>query len=178
MSAQELAASMRRVEAVLLRRPEVGLHEDAPASARWAGGTRVIASHANGTQVATDMPSELGGSGDRVTPGWLFRAGLASCTATRIAMAAAAQGIELETLELVASSRSDTRGVLGMADADGVPVRAAPSDLELRVRIAARGVSAQHLRALVEDSCRWSPITCAVQEALPLALHIEVDDAG
>jgi uncharacterized OsmC-like protein len=178
MSAQELAASMRRVEAVLLRRPEAGLHADAPATARWAGGTRVISSHTNGTEMATDMPSELGGSGNHVTPGWLFRAGLASCTATRIAMAAAAQGIELETLELVASSRSDTRGMLGMATAEGEPVRAGPSDLELRVRIAARGVLPQHLRALVEDSCRCSPVTCAVQEALPLALHIEVENAG
>jgi uncharacterized OsmC-like protein len=60
------------------------------------------------------MPSEVGGSGDQVTPGWLFRAGLASCAATRIAMAAAAEGIELATLEVRASSRSDTRGLLGM----------------------------------------------------------------
>jgi hypothetical protein len=34
-----------------------------------------------------------------VTPGWLFRAGFASCAATCIAMGAAAQGIELASLE-------------------------------------------------------------------------------
>ena len=73
----------------------MGMHDDAPATARWRGGTRVVTSHANGIEIPTDMPGELGGSGDRVTPGWLFRAGLASCAATRIAMGAAAEGIEL-----------------------------------------------------------------------------------
>ena len=92
MASQDIAAAMQRVESVLRRRPEVGLHDDAPATARWQSGTRVVSSHANGTQIVTDMPTELGGSGDQVTPGWLLRAGLASCLATRIAMAAAAAG--------------------------------------------------------------------------------------
>lgn len=174
MAAQDIAEALHRVESVLRRRPETGLHDDAPATARWSGGTRVVASHANGTQLLTDMPGELGGSGDQVTPGWLFRAGLAACTTTRIAMAAAAEGIELRTLELQASSRSDTRGLLGMADEDGEAVGAGPSDVQLRVRISAHGVAPERLRALVEDSYRHSPVSCAVQ-GVPVALHIEVD---
>ena len=75
---QNLATALQRVEAVLRRRPEMGLQDDAPATARWESGLRFVASHANGTQLVTDMPAELGGSGDQVTPGWLFRAGLAS----------------------------------------------------------------------------------------------------
>ena len=102
---QNIAAAMQRVESVLHRRPQAALHDDAPATARWQSGTRVVASHADGTQLVTDMPSELGGSGNQVTPGWLFRAGLASCAATRIAMGAAAAGIELTMLEVRASSR-------------------------------------------------------------------------
>jgi len=82
MASQEIAAAMQRVESVLTRRPEVGLRGDAPATARWESGTRVASSHANGTQLLTDMPTELGGSGDQISPGWLFRAGLASCLAT------------------------------------------------------------------------------------------------
>ncbi len=175
MTTQDIAAAMQRVEAVLQRRPEVGLHDDAPAAARWESGTRVVASHANGTQVPTDMPGELGGSGDRITPGWLFRAGLASCAATRIAMGAAAEGIALATLEVLASSRSDTRGLLGMADAQGEPVCAGPSDVRLHVRISAPGVSSQRLRTLVEDGCRCSPVPNALQNAVPMALHIDVD---
>lgn len=177
MAAQDIASAWLRTESVLRRRPEVGLRDDAPATVRWDGGTRIVASHANGTQVQTDMPRELGGTGDQITPGWLFRAALASCTATRIAMAAAAAGIELKTLELQVNSRSDTRGFLGMTDANGEPVQAAPRDLQLRVRIAAREVSSERLRALVELSTRCSPVPCALQEAVPLALHIDVDVA-
>jgi uncharacterized OsmC-like protein len=170
----DIAAAIRRVETVLQRRPDAGLHDDAPATARWAGGTRVIASHSNGTQVPTDMPAELGGTGERVTPGWLFRAGLASCAATSIAMSAARKGIALETLELRVDSRSDARGLLGMADAEGRPVPAGPMGLRLHVRIVAPGVHARLLRALVEEGLRCSPIPCAAQAALPLELDIDV----
>jgi uncharacterized OsmC-like protein len=175
MTTQDIAAALQRVESVLRRRPEAGLHDDAPASARWEGGTRVVASHANGTRLPTDMPSELGGSGDQVTPGWLFRAGLASCATTSIVLAAARQGLVLDALELHASSRSDTRGLLGMAGADGAPVPAAPGEVQLRVRIVARGVPAQRLRTLVEDAVRCSPIPSAVEQALPVALQVEVE---
>ena len=175
MAAQDLAAALQRVEAVLLRRPETGLHDDAPATARWDNGTRILTSHANGTQLPTDMPGELGGSGDQVTPGWLFRAGLASCAATTVAMAAAAEGIELAALEVRASSRSDTRGLLGMPDDKGEPVYAGTRDVQLLVRISAPGISPERLRSLVEDGLRRSPVPNAVQTATPLAVHVEVD---
>lgn len=173
MAAQDLAAAMQRAQAVFQRRPDMGIHDDAPAAASWRGGTRMLASHANGTRVSTDMPGELGGSGDQVTPGWLFRAGLASCAATSIVMAAAAEQIELTALDVQACSRSDTRGLFGMADAGGEPVYAGPCDMQLRVRIAARAVSPDRLRALVEDGLRRSPIPNAVKTATPLALHID-----
>ena len=69
-SLQNVAAALQRVDAVLRRRPDAGLHDDAPATARWVIGMRFVAGHANGTQLPTDMPAELGGSGDQVTPGW------------------------------------------------------------------------------------------------------------
>jgi len=175
MAMHDLATAIDRAKRVLQRRPDMGLHDDAPAVARWQGGTRVLSSHANGTQVASDMPTEVGGTGDHVTSGWLFRAGLASCATTRIAMGAAAEGIELTTLEVVATSRSDTRGLLGMTDDAGEQVCAGPCDVELHVRISAPGVSPEHLREVVEESCRCSPILSALQNATPLGLRIEVD---
>lgn len=174
MTVQTIAAAMQRVESVFQRRPEAALEDDTPATAHWESGMRVVSRHPNGTQVLTDMPSEIGGSGDQVTPGWLLRAALASCAATRIAMAAAAAGIELTTLEVAASSRSDARGLLGMANADGQPVPAGPRDVLLAVRIAAQGVAAERLRALVEQSHGCSPVTAAHQAAVPVALRIEV----
>jgi len=175
MAAQDIAHALQRAEAVLQRKPALGLHEDAPATARWDGELRVSASHANGTEVGTDMPRELGGGGARVTPGWLFRAGIASCVATRIAMAAAAHGLALRTLEVVVGSHSDTRGIFGMADAQGAPIFAGPRQVHMRVRIGADGVDPGRLRALVEDSNRHSPISCAVEAAVPIALAVEVD---
>jgi uncharacterized OsmC-like protein len=171
----DIAAALKRLEKVLLRSPKTGLHEDAPATARWQGGARVTTSHVNGTQIATDLPTEVGGEGTAATPGWLLRAGLASCVTTRIVMAAALEGIELTTLETVATSRSNARGMLGMLDTHGRPVPAGPGDLQLHVRIAAAdGTSPDRLRSLVEQSNHCSPVSCAVQEITPIELRIEV----
>ena len=177
MSAQQVASAMHRVEAILERRPDTGMHPDAPATARWQGGTRIVTSHANGGQMATDMPSELGGAGNDVdvTPGWLFRAGFASCAATCIAMGAAAEGIELASLEVTAKSRSDLRGLLGMNGADGKPVYAGPRDVELVVRARAPDVAPDRLRELIEKRYRCSPISSAVASAMPVSLSIVID---
>src|ERR1700722_2875674 len=106
MTMHAISTAIARVTAILQRRPEFGLHNDAPAIARWESGLRVVSGHENGTQVVTDMPIELGGGGNLVTPGWLMRAGLASCAVTSIAMTAAAEHIELTALEVSARSRS------------------------------------------------------------------------
>lgn len=174
MATENIAAAMLRVQTVLQRKPQAGVHDDAPATARWQGDLRVVASHANGTQMATDMPKELGGTGDQVTPGWLFRAGLASCFATCIAMHAAAQGIALGVLEVRATSRSDLRGLIGMATADGAPVGAGPIETHLAVRVGAPGIAAERLNRLVEQSYSCSPISAALRDAVPVSLAIEL----
>jgi uncharacterized OsmC-like protein len=178
MSTHRIAEAMERVEAVLRRKPEAGLHDDAPATARWQAGTRFIAEHPGGRQVATDMPTELGGSGDEVTPGWLFRAGLASCAATSILLAAAARGIVLDRLEAKASSRSDVRGLLGMPDRDGAPVYGGPEAVTLTVRLAAAGIPADRLRALVEAGVQHAPIPNALGRVTPVELRIDLLSAG
>jgi organic hydroperoxide reductase OsmC/OhrA len=175
MAMDHIAAAMQRVESVLRRRPEKGLHDDAPATARWHSGTRVASSHANGTELQTDMPAELGGSGDQVTPGWLFRAGVASCLATCISMRAAQAGIELSALEVRANSRSDLRGLLGMKSATGDAVCAGPFEVQLVVRIKAHGIAPEQLRNLVEESNRCSPITAALSNVVPVGLRIATD---
>ena len=173
MAVQELAGALERVETVLRRRPDLGLHDDAPATVTWSGGLRMRAQHANGKQMLTDMPAELGGTGDQVTPGWLLRAGLASCAATCVAMLAAREGIELSHLELRASSRSDTRGMLGMQDGEGTSVPAGPRDMQLHVRIEALDVSAERLHDLVRRAVACSPVPCAVTEPVDIALSID-----
>ncbi len=169
--------AVRRVRSVFERRPEAALHDDAPATARWQGGASVVTSHADGTQLATDLPVELGGRGDQVTPGWLFRAGLASCAATSIVLTAAAEEVELATLEVHVVSRSDARGLLGMRGADGLWVDAGPSELQLQVRIGAPGVAPDRLRSLVEEAVRSSPVPSLVRQTTPLALRLDIAGA-
>lgn len=172
----DIAAAWHRVERVLRRNPQTGLQADVPATAVWNGGARVTCAHSGGTTVVTDMPTEMGGDGTAVTPGWVMRAALASCAATVIAMNAAVAGIRLATLEVIASSRSDTRGLLGMTDTDGEPVSPGPRDMQLRVRIsAADDTSPQDLRALVERSHRCTPVACALQDATPVELSIDCE---
>ena len=174
MGMEQIAASMERVASVLRRKPQAGVSEDSAATARWEGGLRASVRSDAGLSVATDMPLELGGEASAVTPGWLLRAGLASCAVTRIAMAAAAEGITLQTLEVRATSRSDVRGMLAIPEPDGRPVPAGPLTMELHVRIGAPGFSAERLRALVASTTGCSPVTCAVEQPLPVTLHVDV----
>jgi uncharacterized OsmC-like protein len=173
-TAKQIASALKRAESVLKRRPRTGLAADAPATACWQGGMRVVTRHDGGLRISTDMPEELAGTGDQATPGWLVRAGLASCLATRIAMAAAAEGIDLDAIEVVASSHSDARGLLGMAGAAGEPVGAGPLDVKLHVRISAPGISPQRLHALVEYSQAHSPVSAALSKPVPLSLSVDV----
>jgi uncharacterized OsmC-like protein len=180
MNMRAVAEAMARLEKVLRRRPEAGTSDDAPASARWAGPAqvlRVACRHPNGREVVTDMPAELGGSGDQVSPGWLYRAGLASCATTSIVLLAAAEDIALTRLEVEATSRSDARGLVGLPDADGHAPSPAPQALRLHVRLAADGVDPARLEALVGRALRRSPIPRAVM-ATGLAIQVEAAEAA
>jgi uncharacterized OsmC-like protein len=175
MTTATIATALERVRSVLARRPEAALHADDPAIARWEQGLRVVSRHARGTHIATDMPRELGGEGQEVTPGWLLRAALASCLATRIAVEAVEREIVISQLEVVASSESDARGLFGMTDAAGERIPPGPLAVQLRVRIAAANVSAETLRTLIEESHRCSPMRCAVESSVPVSLAVDVD---
>jgi uncharacterized OsmC-like protein len=170
--------TLARLEAVLARAPRAGRHADAPATVRWesTSGLRMVSTHPNGRSVESDMPALLGGSDDAVTPGWLFRAGLASCAATSIAMTAAAKGIALTEIEVRAESTSDTRGLLGMHGTDGRQVDASPTGLALQVRLRADGAAPDCLRALVHDGLSRSPIPACVRKGSPIDVVVDAGD--
>lgn len=174
MDMEHIAASLERVASVLRRKPQAGLVDDSAATARWDGGLRTSVHSDFGVSVSTDMPAELGGEASAITPGWLLRAGLASCSATRIAMAAAAEGIALQTLEVRATSSSDARGMLLVPDVDGSVVPAGPLAMALHVSISAPGVPEARLRALVASTTTCSPVTGAVERSVPVALTVDV----
>jgi uncharacterized OsmC-like protein len=177
MPASDIAAAIARVNAVLRKRPTAGIVDDSPAVSAWQGGTRVLTRYAGGAQAVTDMPAELGGSGDQPTPGWLLRAALASCAVTRIAMSAAEAGIELHTLQASAHSRSDARGLLGIPDADGSALFVGPGDMTMRVQIGAHGVAPERLRALVDQAIALAPVSQVLARPVAVALEVEVSPA-
>ena len=92
------------------------------------------------------MPASVGGAGSSPSPGWLFRAALASCEATLIAMRAAVQGIQLSRLEVAVDSESDDRGILGLDE--GVP--AGPLRIHVRVRLASPDATEGELRNIAD----------------------------
>jgi uncharacterized OsmC-like protein len=175
MTTENIAKAMQRVRAIFARRPEAAIHVDEPAIVHWDQGMRVVAHDANGKQIATDMPVELGGAGTAVTPGWLLRASLASCLATRIVMEAAAAGISINRLQVSAGSTSDVRGLLGMAGEDGAPAPPQARDVRLQVRMSAPGVAPERIRALVEESFRCSPVSASLERATPVEVAIALD---
>ncbi len=178
MTTEAVARALARATAVLEKRPSAGLHDDAPGLAVWRGGVATVTRHPSGFEAPTDMPGDLGGAGEGVSPGWMVRAGLAACTTTLIAMVAAEEGVKLETLEVRADSRSDTRGALGMTEADGSAVYPGPHDgLTMHVWISAPGVSSERLQALVEKANRRAPMSAALRDAQVLDLRITTGDA-
>lgn len=178
MGTQEIATALHRLHSLLERHPAMGLHDDAPATSQWTGGTRVVTRHADGTEIATDVPAELGGTDTTFSPSWLARASLAACATTCIALRAAQEGIELGALEVHVSSRSDVRGIFGMAGDDGQAVRPAPSGYVLAVHITAPGVSAGRLRGLVDAACSCSPVASALRDTAALSLQVDVRTDG
>ena len=174
MSLQEVGLAVNRVIAAFQRRPEMAVHANPAASAQWESGTRVLTRSSEGMVFLTDMPKELGGSGDQVTPGWFFRAGIASCAATSISLGAAVEGVELSALEVVVESRSDARGLLGMSSIDGAPVYAGLFDVDLKVTIAAKGSSRAELESLVSRCLAHSPVPCTLETATPFSVDVNV----
>jgi len=177
MAAERIAEALARVEAALRQHPAFALHDDSPAVTRWQGGTRFVTSQPGvALELVTDLPDQMGGRGESVTPAWPLRAGLAACVGSCIVLNAARAGVELASLEVTVDGRSDLRGLLGMADEQGKEVSAGPLEVRLEVRIAAPGVSPDRLRALVEQANRCSPASSALRQAVPVNLSIEIRD--
>lgn len=171
-AAAQIRQSVEQLAAHFAAHPESAVSQDKPAVATVLDGLRCQATGPKGETLITDMPAPIGGGASAPTPGWYLRAALANCDATMIALRAAQLGITLSTLEVTVSGRSDNRGLLGIADADGVP--AGPLEMRLNVRIAAEGVPAQTLREIVEWAQAHSPVGDALRRGL-VVVEVEME---
>jgi uncharacterized OsmC-like protein len=168
MDQDKIRTSIDSVVAHFLSHPEEALSDDRPASAVLEEGLRFQIAGLGSWQITTDMPKALGGEASAPSPGWLRRAAQAACEATMIAIAAAKEGIPLQSLQVTIGSRSDDRGLVGAAD-----VPPGPLDSWAKVKISSPGVPADKLRELVEWAEKHSPVTDALCRAVPHRLEIE-----
>lgn len=163
-----IRASILRARDAFDRRPAAALQEDSAATATWEGGLATRLLHPSSPALGTDLPGALGGGGANPSPGWYFRAGLAACTASSIAMEAALRGITLGRLAVTAHSESDARGMLGTEDVPAGPLR-----FWLEVAVAAPDASPAQLRDLVACAAARSPMAQAVRS--PVAVELSID---
>lgn len=98
----------------LAEHPEKARYTDSYARATGGGDLRIEVVGPHDEHLLTDMPKGVGGRGEHPTPGWLFRAAVASCVGSTVAMEAAREGIDLTHLEVEVDSESDDRGIFGM----------------------------------------------------------------
>ena len=163
-----ISLALQRAEHVFLQKPGLAVQVDAPAQAVFVGGLAMQVRHPAGHTLSTDMPGALGGADAHAGPGWLMRAGLASCMATVIAMRAERQGIRLTRLAVTASSRSDARGLLGQDPL----VAPGPLEVELHIDIEAEEQTPEMLADLVAWADVHSPVTDALRRAIDIRSRI------
>lgn len=116
------------------------------------------------------MAPEVGGEGSATSPGWYVRVALATCDSTVIAMKAAREGIELNTLEVTVNYDSDTRGTLGIDSS----IHAGPMDMTVSVRIGAEGVPEEKLREIVKWAEAHSPVADTICRAISYTTEVEI----
>jgi uncharacterized OsmC-like protein len=154
----------------LTQHPEEARYTDSEAVASLEKGLRVSVKDPAGRVVETDMSKGIGGEETAPSAGWLFRAALAACDTTLIAMRAAMLGIELTEAQVTIDSESDDFGILGIDDS----IPAGPLRVRTRVRVSARDTDEQVLRDLVEWAMGHCPVCDVTKRAVPVTIDIDL----
>ena len=170
MSVEHIQNSVNDVIAYLKENPQDALSTSPPVTAVMEEGLRCRATGTDGQSIVTDMPQAVGGGGTAPSPGWLARAALATCDATRIALRAAELGIALDALEVIMDSVDDDRGLFGIDKS----VRAGSLSIRTRVKIGAAGVDEQVLREIVDYAVTHSPVADGCRSETPSTLEVTI----
>jgi len=165
-----VAGAIDRAITYLKAHPDEARYTDSAAVATLVGGLTVTATDAKGRSITTDMSTGVGGGDTAPSPGWLFRAALAACDTTLIAMRAAMLGVELKEVEVTIDSESNDHGILGIDDS----IPSGPLSIRTRVRAKAKGISASQLRDLIEWAVAHCPVCDAAKRAVPMTVEIEI----
>jgi uncharacterized OsmC-like protein len=163
-----IADAIRNATEYLTANPGEARYTDSAAVATLVGGLKVRAAAPDGREIETDMPKGVGGEDSASSPGWLFRAALAACDTTLIAMRAAMLGVELTEVEVTIDSESNDHGILGIDES----VPAGPLSVRTRVKVVAPDTDAKVVRQLVEWAVAHCPVCDATKRAIPMSLEI------
>lgn len=153
----------------LSAQPDAARYTDTPARAVLGEALRVEVSGPNGERLRTDMPRAVGGRAEEPSPGWYYRAALASCVASTVAMQAARDGITLSRLEVVVDSESDDRGILGMEET----VPAGPLSTRIGIQVGT-GAPAKEIDEMIKRGTARCPVYDATKRAVEVTTEIEL----
>ncbi|MBC8504946.1 MAG: OsmC family protein [Anaerolineales bacterium] len=174
MSATHIKESVESVIEYYTKNPDEARGPGAPITAVMDEGLRCRVLKQDGTEiVTTDMSTGIGGGGSAPSPGLIFRAALASCDATFIALRAAQVGIKITTLEVTVEGDPDDMGTLGFLGIDD-SISAGESSLRLNFRIGAENASPERLRELVKWITAHSPVGESVSRAIPIKVDVKI----
>jgi uncharacterized OsmC-like protein len=148
--------------------PDEARYTDSPAVATLGDALEVSVTDTDGRVITTDMPTGVGGADAAPSPGWLFRAALAACDTTLIAMRAAMLGVKLDRVEVTVDSVSNDYGILGIDDS----TPAGPLSVRTAVRVTAKDADDATVRELVEWAVAHCPVCDATKRAVPMTLEI------
>jgi uncharacterized OsmC-like protein len=170
MAKNPVGIAIERLIGYLATHPEECRRVDQPATAILQEDLRCRVTALDGQSIDTDMAVGLGGGGTAPSPGWFFRASIAACNATTIAMRAARLGIALNRLEITVHSESDRRGLLGMDEF----VAPGPLRMNVGVKLGAEGIDPAKLREIVCWAHGHSPMTDAIARAVETKVDVHV----
>lgn len=165
----DIGQAIENAVTYLTEHPDEARYTDSSARATLGESLRVTVDGPHGERIETDMPGGVGGKAEHPSPGWLFRAAIASCVASTVGMEAARAGITLTSLEVEVDSVSDDRGILGM-DSD-TPV--GPLSTSVRITGSADGVDTEALREVLDLGARRCPVCDATKRAVEVTVEVE-----
>jgi uncharacterized OsmC-like protein len=167
MTFHEIRKKILSLEKYFLAKADAGPRPDTPARAVVERGLRCRVHSPDGKSIFTDMSASLGGSATANSPGWLSRAAIASCDATLLAIRAAYQGIELDSIEVNVYASSDGRGMI--LDEGILP---GSSEIRVLFNIGTRKASAEQVRELVDWVVTHSPVGSDISRTVDLRVEI------
>jgi uncharacterized OsmC-like protein len=167
MTLAAIAATLGKLGSDISADPGKARAKYTPAIATVVGGLKCRVDGA-GQAIETDMPAATGGENSAPSPGWFFRASLASCCATVIAQEASRRNLSLTKLVVTVEGDGDLRGMLGLDDS----ISAGHLAIRTSVEIAASNANSGQLEDLVQWAAAHAPVGCTVRDAPANALIV------